>query len=459
MTTMRQSPLLGFVLGLAFLIPRGGVAKIDLVTLPARDQTQITIYSNDDLTLARESRTVTFRKGLNRIEFSWANTLIDPTSPQLFFPDRPDAFEILDITYPANTGNLLQWNVEAEESGPAQIEITYFISGLSWQADYVMKSNPGETEATLEGYVRVTNTSGEEFENVQTRLLVGTVNLVEAIADLARRGIVYNPVIGTVSEGDVFRADRDAGQLSIDGFALYDLSASSAGIGGRIIDRVKEIAKKEISEYQLYTIEGTEDIPNGWSKRLRSFSIDHVTFEVAYESDPEKYAGELVVKMYKLKNDAEHKLGKDPLPDGTYRVVRDDGAGGLVWEGQYTEKYVPVGEKLEINLGPDGLVTVEDQVMDFERSNVEFDTHRNVSGWDERQAFRIEIRNSKSVAAPIKLVRHFEGDWEIEPPPDTSSVSYMKKDQRTVEFETTVDALGTTRIEFDVTTRMGSRSR
>ena len=33
----------------------------------------------------------------------------------------------------------------------------------------------------------------------------------------------------------------------------------------------KEIVKEGLSEYFIYTIEGTETIPNGWSKRMRSF--------------------------------------------------------------------------------------------------------------------------------------------------------------------------------------------
>ena len=35
--------------------------------------------------------------------------------------------------------------------------------------------------------------------------------------------------------------------------------------------RAKEIIKEGLSEYFIYTIEGTETIPNGWSKRMRSF--------------------------------------------------------------------------------------------------------------------------------------------------------------------------------------------
>src|ERR1041384_2820794 len=52
-------------------------ARINLVTLPGRNSVQLTIYNSADLTLVKETRLLTFRKGLNRLEFSWANTLID----------------------------------------------------------------------------------------------------------------------------------------------------------------------------------------------------------------------------------------------------------------------------------------------------------------------------------------------------------------------------------------------
>ena len=39
---------------------------------------------------------------------------------------------------------------------------------------------------SFEGFVRVTNNSGEEYEDAQVRLVVGTINLVEKIAQLAK---------------------------------------------------------------------------------------------------------------------------------------------------------------------------------------------------------------------------------------------------------------------------------
>ena len=43
----------------------------------------------------------------------------------------------------------------------------------------------------LAGYVRVTNNSGEDYENAQTRLIVGKVHILDQIADLARRQYPY----------------------------------------------------------------------------------------------------------------------------------------------------------------------------------------------------------------------------------------------------------------------------
>ena len=51
--------------------------NVDLSTVPGRSTVQLTIYNSEDLTLVRETRTVSFKKGANPLQFSWANTLID----------------------------------------------------------------------------------------------------------------------------------------------------------------------------------------------------------------------------------------------------------------------------------------------------------------------------------------------------------------------------------------------
>ena len=147
---------------------------------------QLTIYNSEDLTLVRETRKVTFKPGANPLQFSWANTLIDPTSVELRFLTSREKLTVLDTTFPHAKPQMLYWNVQSEIDGEATIEITYFTSGISWSADYIGIADPDESQLNLEGFVRVNNNSGEEYEDAQVRLVVGRINLVQKIAELAR---------------------------------------------------------------------------------------------------------------------------------------------------------------------------------------------------------------------------------------------------------------------------------
>ena len=88
----------------------------------------------------------------------------------------------------------------------------------------------------------------------------------------------------------------------------------------------KQIIKEGLSEYFIYSIEGAETIPNGWSKRLPSFKATEVPITSYYKFEKERW-GEAVMRYYRFTNSEPSKLGKEPLPDGevkAFRVVTDD---------------------------------------------------------------------------------------------------------------------------------------
>src|SRR5882724_2370666 len=120
--------------------------NVDLSTVPKRDSVQLTIYNSEDITLVRERRTVTFKKGVNPLQFSWANTLIDPTSVELKFVSHGEQLDVLDTTFPHDKPQMLYWNVNSDFDGEAQIEITYFTSGITWSADYIALADKDEKE-------------------------------------------------------------------------------------------------------------------------------------------------------------------------------------------------------------------------------------------------------------------------------------------------------------------------
>ena len=98
-------------------------ARVNVVTLPGRDSVQLTIYNSADLTLVKETRFLTFRKGLNKLEFSWANTLIDPTSVEFRALTHADQVEVLDVSFPPRVTNTLEWRINSEFAGEVQVEI------------------------------------------------------------------------------------------------------------------------------------------------------------------------------------------------------------------------------------------------------------------------------------------------------------------------------------------------
>ena len=340
--------------------------NVDLVTLPDRATVQLTIYNSEDITLVKETRSITFKKGLNRLQFSWANTLIDPSSIEFRPLEHVDEIELLDTVFPGEKPQHLVWNIDSEHEGQVAVEVSYFTSGLTWRMDYVAVCNKAEELMDFRGHVRVFNNSGEEYENADVRLIVGTINLVEKIAELARRRGIPVPAPGTMLDSAL---RRDSAKRS---FSRAEKVAIS-GVAG-----AKAIVKEGLSEYFMFTVEGTETIKNGWSKRMRAVKADDAKFAIVYRMRTHQY-GPRPVRFFIWRNDSGHKLGDSPLPDGQVRVFRENGQDGLSYLGQQLIRYVPIKASIEVNLGPDDLVVYETRKTSTERFNFTF-KHARVIG-------------------------------------------------------------------------------
>jgi len=433
---------------LLILMAMNGIsrAKVDLVTLPSRDTVQLTIYNSADMTLVRESRALTLKNGENKLQFSWANTLIDPTSLEMLPKANADKIDIANLTYPPRVTNLGLWNIESGVSGKVPVEITYLTSGLSWRAFYMGTLTEDEKTMLLKGYVVVTNNSGEDYENAQTRLIVGKVHILDQIAELARRQYPYGRP-GVVPVPPAMPAPQE--EPSSRGRVMMEKLAT-------ITSRPKEVKKEGLSEYFLYTIEGTETIPNGWSKRLLSFDVDQVPVINLYKYEEERY-GPSVVRFLSFKNDKEHKLGETPIPGGMLKVYRGAGdQGHLSYTGQSSFKYIPVDEDVELNLGPVANIVVEPKLMDFKTENYRFDSRNNVSGWDEIRTFSIEVRNTRDIDVKVEIKRNFNTQyWDIENSGDFGA--FEKVNLNTVKFTLDLQPRSVKKFEYVLRTYHGVR--
>jgi hypothetical protein len=127
-----------------------------------------------------------------------------------------------------------------------------------------------EKTMRLQSYVRVGNNSGEDYENAQTRLIVGKVHILDQIAELAKRQHPYGRPEQRFSGYDTYgKAFGERGGRAVGDFLAWSDSDVKDS-------RPKEIRKEGLSEYFLYTIEGTETIADKWGKRLLSFEAEDI---------------------------------------------------------------------------------------------------------------------------------------------------------------------------------------
>jgi len=443
-----MKPLTSLLIILATVTSAYG--KVDLVTLPTRDTVQLTIYNSADMTLAREARDLTVRKGDNKLQFSWENTLIDPTSLEMLPKANAGEIDIADLTFPPRAKNLGLWNVKSQISGKVPVEISYLTSGLSWRAFYMGTLTEDEKTMRLQAYVRVTNNSGEDYENAQVRLIVGKVHILDQIAQLARRQYPYERPGQPPSIPEP--GARPRGMMVVEHLAeITDLQAEIQTL------KRKQVVKEGLSEYFLYTIEGTETIPTGWSKRLLSFDIDEVPVVNLYKFEQERY-GNSVIRFLSFKNDEEHKLGDTPIPGGLLKVYRNiDADNHLSYTGQSSFKYIPVDEDVELNLGAVADVVVEPKIMDFKTENFRFDRNRDVSGWDEVRTLKIEVRNTRDIPVKVEIKRNFGTQyWSLKNSGHFGQ--FEKEDFDTVKYTLELEPRSKQQFEYILRTYRGERT-
>jgi hypothetical protein len=153
--------------GFSITLADVALARIKLITLPVRERVEIQL-DNPNATLVEEERIVPLVKGVNQVDFSWANTQIDPNTIvfRVIAPADGDGkandIKVLSVSYPPNEAALV-WAVAATESGPARVRISYLLGNLTKSFNYRAVASKDEKNLALSQYVRLQNFANEEF--------------------------------------------------------------------------------------------------------------------------------------------------------------------------------------------------------------------------------------------------------------------------------------------------------
>ncbi|MHB8103773.1 MAG: DUF4139 domain-containing protein [Methanosarcina sp.] len=422
--------------------------------------TEVTIY-NQNLALVKEKKEFDLKSGVNSVEYSEVTSQIDPTSvlvedptdkktsvlEQQYEYDLVSSSNLLDkymekeITVTdregkTHTGKLLShdekgvvlerndgsvvaldaskvefsdasglltkptlvWQISSPTSGKRDLLISYLTGGLSWSANYIVKTSADSTKADIRSWVSIDNRAGTTFDDAKLKLVAGDVH-------------------------------RVSGSMPV-----YESA------GARAVPTAKDaFSEATIFEYHLYTLEKPVTLKNNQAKQISLLSADSVPVrkELIFDS----WKGDKVQVVLKMENSEAKGLGK-PLPKGIVRVYQPDSEGQLQFIGEDQIDHTPKGEKITVTVGNAFDVVGKRTQTGFEQVN------NNV----QRTSSEIELNNSKPEAQNVTVVEHFYGDWEI----INSSDKYEKTDASTVEFRVSVPANGTKKISYTVENRIAT---
>jgi len=153
-------------------------ARVKLITLPVRERVEIQL-DHATATLVEEERIVPLVAGTNQVDFSWANTRIDPGT--IVFRvigyegdvggEAPEV-NVLSVSYPPGE-NALVWDVHSTHSGPVRVRISHLLGGLTKSFNYRAVAENDESTLTLSRYIRVQNFANEQYKDTQIHAGLG----------------------------------------------------------------------------------------------------------------------------------------------------------------------------------------------------------------------------------------------------------------------------------------------
>jgi hypothetical protein len=437
----------------------------------------LTVY-NDNFGVVRESRQMSFEKGLNTVKFTDVASAIDPTTVNFRCLSSPGAVSILEQNYEydlVNTNSLLKRyidkNVTVVVKGSGA-DVSRELTGVLLAAiggDLILKSETEDIE--IIGRAGVEEITLKELpEDLVTKpTLVWLTDATEKGEQLCQVAYTTGQINWNADYSALLSADEKridfTGWVTIDnksGASYKDATIKLiAGDVRRITEptpprarmymaeqAVDKVAfeEKAFMEYHLYTLGRKSTINNNQVKQIE-FIIPALGVPVKklyiYERG-HRYIysrggqSEKVQIKLEFENIKQNKLGI-ALPKGKVRVFKKDPADdSLEFVGEDQIDHTPRKEKLSLYIGNAFDIVPEHTLVDSKRSR------RKVV-----EKHKIELRNRKDQAVMVFVDEKFPAgvNWWIE----GETHKYIKRDARTARFEVKISADSTETLQYTAT--------
>jgi hypothetical protein len=440
--------------------------------------TALTIY-NDNFAVVRESRQMSFEKGLNMAKFTDVASAIDPTSVNFRCLSAPGAVSVLEQNYEydlVSTDSLLKRyidkNVTAvlKGSGADTGKKSAGLLLASMGDSLILKSQENDIEILDKNSIEEVSLKEMPDDLVTRPTLVWLTDAKEKGAQLCQVTYTTGQISWNADYSAVLNADETkidfAGWVTIDNKsgatykdstikliagdvrrvtepqpprerALYNMEAKALAAGG--------FEEKPFMEYHLYTLGRKSTINNNEVKQIEFITPAMgvlVKKLYIYERGQQMYGGDgqkgkVQIKL-EFENTKENNLGI-ALPKGKVRVFKKDPADDtLEFVGEDTIDHTPNKEKLLLYIGNAFDIVAEYTLVDSQHD-------RRMT----RETHKIELRNRKAEAVTVFVDEKFPQwvNWTI----DKSTHNYEKRDAHTARFEVQIKADSTATLQYTAT--------
>ena len=312
--------------------------------------------------------------------------LLSDNIAEIHYPTLPEGL----ITKPT-----LSWLVNSDANGDKETEVSYLTGGLEWHADYVMLLNEANTEADLDAWVTLNNTSGASYKDAKLKLIAGQVHRVQP------------PQVPFLKAANFAAAPSE-----------------------------RQFAEQAFFEYHLYSLQRPTTILNNQTKQVSLFPSASAGISKVYKYDWQTDKDRVGVST-EFANTEANGLGM-ALPAGRVRVYQKTADGSEEFIGEDSIEHTPKSEKVTVQIGTAFDIAAEHNQLNF----------RRISDRVGETDYEVKLRNHKKEAVDVIVVDHFGGSWEI----THSSQDYKKVSAEKVEFRVTAEPEHEVSITYTVRT-------
>lgn len=438
----------------------------------------LTIY-NENFGVVKESRQMSFEKGVNTKKFTDVASAIDPTSVNFRCLSAPGAVSVLEQNYEydlVNADSLLKRYIDKNVTvllKGSGADTGKELTGLLLAAignDLILKSKSDDIEIISRNTIEEISLKELPDDLVTKPTLVWLANAKEAGDQLCQ--VTYTT--GRIGWNADYSAVLNADETKIDftGWVTIDNKSGAtykdsiikliAGDVRRIVEQVpmrremlyaaKGVAEagfeeKPFMEYHLYKLGRKSTINNNQVKQIEfiepALGVPVKKLYIYERGRRQIYYGrgqqsDKVQVKFEFENTKQNNLGI-ALPKGKVRVFKKDPADDMLeFVGEDKIDHTARKEKLLLYIGDAFDIVPEYTLLDSKHS-------RRM----RRETHKIELRNRKDEAVTVFVDEKFPAwvNWKI----DKSTHKYKKRDACTARFEVRIDADSTVTIEYTAT--------